>query len=195
MIRVQLSAAEARFGMVVGCGRLTQDLYEDLEGKYGSNKILAGHRYEIDIVGAVAEMVVAKALNKFWAGQEGNFQAADVGHLQVRGTERQDGCLIVHPPPPMNKPKARGDKPGDIFVLVVGLPPYLWIPGWCYGHEAQQPKWWRGQYERPAYFVRQSALRPFNTLGTVVFTDEVVDLPREPQDPTVTEARDNFITV
>lgn len=184
MIRVHLTEAETRFAMNVGVARLGADLYANLGGRYGKNEDLADRRCEIDIVGALGEMAVAKALDKFWAGALGNFKAADVGRVQVRATARLNGSLLLHSP----------DTDEAAFVLVVGLPPDLWIPGWILARAGKNSKWVRKDTGRPAFFVPQAALRPLTELASVAFSSDVVDEPRGPADPVILPNADPALT-
>lgn len=118
--------------------------------------------WQRDIEGGLAEKALAKHLNLYHHGAY-VFRAADIsGTVQVRGTPRADGCLLVHKP-------GRGanlDDPNDAFVLVTGCDGTYTIRGWLPGHAAMLPEYWcdRGRNGRPAFFVPQAALQPIRTL-------------------------------
>lgn len=106
-----------------------------------------------DIEGAAAEMAFAKARNRYWSYSVNTFRSQDVGKVQVRSSFRENGSLIVRP----------HDKDEDIFVLLTGRAPKFRLIGWIRGNEAKRQEWVRAPNEvRPAYFVPQSALRPFS---------------------------------
>lgn len=111
----------------------------------------------LDIESACAELAVAKALGRYWAGSfvgDPSSLNGDVGdELQVRSTWRTNGCLLVHP----------ADRDSDIFVLVVGTAPTYRLAGWTLGETAKKPQFWRDA-ERPCFFVPQSSLAPIGLL-------------------------------
>lgn len=116
----------------------------------------AGGGYDIHVLGAVGEFVVAQALNLFWAGP-GTLRAPDVGRLQVRTRSRSHYELIVHD----------GDDDDAAFVLVTGQGLSYQVHGWMYGLEAKARRYWRDPAGgRPAFFVPQADLRPMDLLLT-----------------------------
>lgn len=111
-----------------------------------------GDGWGVHVTGAVGEFVAAKVFGLFWAGP-GEFRGADVGNwLQVKTTDRPEGCLIVKKWEPENA----------AYVLVVSSDPLTYsIPGWFYGGEAKQKEFFEEKVKgRPAYFVPQGRLRP-----------------------------------
>jgi len=102
----------------------------------------------------MAEKFVAVALGCPEEGEGVNtFKAPDIGdNIQVRQTDRWDGCLIVRD----------DDKDGQFYVCVVGRCPHFRIAGWMLGMEAKQDQWRRSPNGGPpAYFVPQENLYPF----------------------------------
>jgi len=124
------------------------------KGRYGADNVKAG--WQINCDGAAGEMAVAKAFNLYWDGALGNFNAKDVGKLQVRTNPNDWGDLILHPK----------DDDEDIFILVLShLAPTYRLKGWLKGADGKLKKWWRdGAKGRPAYFVPQSALSPIKEI-------------------------------
>jgi len=111
--------------------------------------------FDPDIVGAVGEAAVAKALNYFWLGNGSALDyAGDVGPFHVRATEREGGCLILHD---------RDDDSAQYYLArlkLEGLAPSVELSGWIYGRDGKRQDYWRTDVRCPAYFVPQAALRP-----------------------------------
>jgi hypothetical protein len=112
------------------------------------------------IEGALAEIAVAKVLDRFWTGSVRTFTGGDVGELQVR-------CRIAEP---MDQAKRlivqQKDSPEDVFVLVVGRAPAYRVVGWIQAARAQQQVAWiqnPGNYGE-AFFVPQDALEEIRFL-------------------------------
>lgn len=112
-----------------------------------------GDRWERDIVGAMAEMAVAKGRGSYWTGLGDHTVAADVGtRAQVRSSTRRDASLTIYPP----------DDDSQAFVLVTCEIPVFRIVGWVWGREAKQEKFWRAfenNRHGGAWMVPQAALR------------------------------------
>ena len=106
----------------------------------------------MDIEACAAEMAVAKVAGKYWnAISSGRLKdlGGDVGRgIQVRSTQRMNGCLILHD----------RDDDDHNFFLVIGSIPTFRIPGWIEGHKGKDQRFWRNGDGRPAYFVPQSEL-------------------------------------
>ncbi len=150
-MRITLTPAEYQHAAYAGFVRQAQNLCAGRVDAHG----YSGSGYDIHILGAVGEFVVARALDVFWSGP-GTLRAPDVGLLQVRTATRADSRLIVHPTDPDDAP----------FVLVTGSGLTYVVRGWLLGQDAKQPHWWADptRSQRPAYFVPQAALRPVATL-------------------------------
>jgi hypothetical protein len=110
--------------------------------------------FQLHVIGAWGEAVIAKATGIYWAGDLGapDRGAPDVGRFHVRATLRPDGRLILHP----------DDHDDAPYVLVVPqrLPRFC-IVGWCYGRDGKQAAYWENSNGRPAFFVPWSALTSF----------------------------------
>jgi hypothetical protein len=108
---------------------------------------------ENDVNGAAAEMVVAKALNRYWSGSVNTFKnGADVGEsIQVRWSPKDHNSLIV-----------RDNDPDDqwFFFVTGDLSRGMRIHGYIRGGEAKREEWRedRGGYGKPAFFVPHAAL-------------------------------------
>jgi hypothetical protein len=112
--------------------------------------------WQREIEGALGEIVVAKAFDRYWLAAESYARATgDVARLQVRSTSREGGGLIVHP----------DDADDAVFILViVGRPPRFRVPGWLPGDEAKLDRWWRDDIPVPAFLIPQNELRPIDEL-------------------------------
>jgi hypothetical protein len=148
VIEVRLSWGELQVGAFAGVMRRVVNLHD---GHVHRWRYDAGEDWQIGIEGTLAELAVAKALDRYWTpvARYGRDVVADVGRrYQVRSTPRLDGCLIVH-----------DDDPDDhLYVLVVGTAPELRIVGCILGDAAKRPEFWRTDVRFPAYFVPQVAL-------------------------------------
>lgn len=104
---------------------------------------------DMQIDGAMAEMAVAKLLDKYFP----NDFKTDISHdIEVRTTRHPNGCLIVR----------QNDSDAKRYVLVICETPKFHIIGWVWGSDAKRPEYWRAPNGRPgAYFVPQSALKSF----------------------------------
>ena len=124
------------------------------EGMNHSSTYRRSHltRLEQETVGACAEMAVSKALGFPWTPSVNTFHhIADVGkEIEVRGTTRIDGSLIVRD----NDPDHR------FYFLVVGEPPNLEVVGYIQGSKAKQEQWLRNPNgHRESWFVPQNELQ------------------------------------
>jgi hypothetical protein len=159
---IELSNHNLKTAGLIGVDRNINGLKK--EGQFGCNNVAVGWQSNCD--DACGELALAKYLGIFWDGNMGDFQAADVGALQVRTTSLETGALILYPT----------DKDDDVFVLVLShkVPVYM-LSGWIYGREGKLEKWWRdGTRGRPAFFVPQSELHEMSTLPLQRDTDRAL---------------------
>ena len=149
---VQLTRWELYFAALVGVRRNIASFQVRSTNKV-KNKDFGWHT---DIEAACAEMAVAKHFNFYWDGSVNTFKLPDVGGIQVRHTQKLDGCLIVRP----------DDSDEGIYLSVVGTSPIYLIVGWSYGHEAKQDQYLEPGYNDmpPAWFVPQKYLRDIHEL-------------------------------
>lgn len=146
---ITLSWHEVWQASIAGVARRVSALRNQRGDRYGKP---AADLWGMDIEADCAEMALAKHLGRYWvpaASDPASIESDVGGGHQCRSTPRADGCLILHP----------GDADGHTFWLVTGHAPELVIVGSITGAAGKQEKWWRGQMERPAFFVPQSALR------------------------------------
>jgi hypothetical protein len=152
---VALTNAEALIAWHVAAMRQADNVRRGTSPKHGAPRGSGGDA--ANVLGAKAEMAVAKALGVYWSGALGDYAAADVGGYEVRAVEEQLRRLIIHP----SDVERRADRPfiSVVFDRETGLRAHL--RGWIYASDAARPEWWQdptGQ-GRHAYFVPNDALR------------------------------------
>jgi hypothetical protein len=117
-------------------------------------------RLHDDVLGACAELAVAKWLGVQWSRSVDTFHSeADVGEdVDVRCTTNDNGSLIMRD----------NDQPWRWMVLVSGTPPVLSLRGYVRGSDAMTPQYWCNPHGyRGAWFVPQSDLLPITADGIV----------------------------
>lgn len=147
MTDVVLEAHEIRHAALIGVGRnLVAKRQRRRPLIPGSNTFLA------DIAGAVAELVVAKALGVYWAPNVGgnDHVRGDVGMFQVRSSAQP--FLVI-------RDRDLDEQP---YVLVTGQPPDMSIRGWLYAREAKTSEYRDpgGGWAVPAQYLRSWEDRP-----------------------------------
>jgi hypothetical protein len=150
-VPVVLQPHEVRNAVLVGVGRNLEAKRQQRQALIpGSNTFLG------DIVGALGEVVVAKALGVYWCPDIGgnDHQRGDVAGLQVRSTTRWPVQLVIRD----------RDDDDDVFVLVTGQPPCLTIAGWMRAADARRPEWQAPADHPgpPAHLVPATALVQWN---------------------------------
>ena len=153
---VHLEPWELALGAKVGVARAAYAQANGLQNARGLAAARGAQVWALDVVGAMAEVAVAKRLDRYWEAYVGppTPHRPDVGLVEVRWAGPPTGHLIV---PPL------GDGP---YVLVTGDAPDLTIHGWLDAAEARRGDWYaegRGPGSG-AYWVPQSALRPIGEL-------------------------------
>jgi hypothetical protein len=152
---ISLSNTEIRVAALMGADRRVSAINAARTGLAGQ---AAESKWHDDWIGALGELAVAKAINRYPAGiAEIPDYAGDIyPGIEVRTSARADGCLIVRP----------RDKPGRPYVLVLGLAPELKVAGWMLGGDAMRPRYWREGFNgrAAAYFVPATELRPITEL-------------------------------
>ena len=146
MVEVRLSPAEMLLGAQAGAMRQIENL------KTNGSKPTHGletnaNDWQIHIEGVLKEQAVAKHLNRYWSGK-GERGGIDVHDVDVRSTERRNGCLIIH----------KSDPDDRFFYLVTGINGVYQIHGGMYARDAKREEFWRADLPRPAFFVPQCAL-------------------------------------
>lgn len=130
--------------------RMTEVIFKGMGETHGSQK---HDDFQRHMNGALGEIAVAKFLNVYWKGK-GDCFGIDIGGgdrepHEVRATQRDDGCLILHP----------NDRDNCTFWLVTGMRNVWTIQGWLVAVNGKQDRYWRDPGTgRPAYFVPQDRL-------------------------------------
>lgn len=148
MVEVTLTWEELHQSAIVGCNRKIRALRKDFDHRYGYDPSSAAEDWGTNILGAIAEMAVAKHLNIFWADRPELDYKGDVGRYQVRTTWRPNGSLLLHD----------DDKDGQVFILACGCPPTWRLAGWLLAVDGKQPRYWQTRTGRPCYMVPQTDL-------------------------------------
>jgi hypothetical protein len=149
MIEVTLHTFEVKMGAAVGMDRHIAALDRRLPDRHG----FTGDGWKVHVEGALGELAVAKALNRFWNGSVNTFKGGDLGRLQVRTRSRHDYDLIVRD----------SDADDEYFMLVTGQCPSYQVHGYIKGADAKQPQWLQTHGDRPAaWFIPKDALTPLN---------------------------------
>jgi hypothetical protein len=147
-MKIKLTPIEIYQAGVVGLARRIDSIKKGLTNKVPSD----AHQWQVDIEGALAEMAVAKGINRYAGLTIGNYGGADVDRFHVRHSQRPDACLIVRPE----------DDADAWYVLVTGLEGEYVVHGHIHGRDTRQREWWREPNNRPgAWFVPQAALTAF----------------------------------
>lgn len=147
MIEVRLTRDEMEFAAMVGARRQIASILAGRKDAYGYN----GDPWQAHIEGAMGELVMAKARNRFWTGCGQSLRDdTDVGGVQIRTRRNHDYELYLWP----------NDPEDAYWVLVTGQPPVFRVRGYILGSEAKRPEWFKSLGREPAYFVPTSELKP-----------------------------------
>lgn len=148
MIEVKLTESEMRMAAGVGIDRQIQSVVRGLQDKHG----YTGNGWDIHILGALTELVVAKHFGLYWEGGVNTFKKPDVAGYQIRYNNTTPNYLIIRPE----------DDVKETYICVVGKAPTFFIAGWMTGKEAKVKKWFGNPFKnkRPdAFCVPVNELR------------------------------------
>lgn len=150
-----LERKELSVAAMTGVMRYIENVYAQKPQKYGTPR----RSWDIDIYAAIGEMVVARLLNEYWC--PGTWGTPDLPKrlIEVRSTGWKNGKLILHP-------EDADDCP---FVLVTIDGSVARLPGWIYGRDGKNQRWWQTEGSRqalqyPCFMVPQHELRPIEDL-------------------------------
>lgn len=139
-------------GAFAGVGREINALKNRRPSAHGNSERKAWSQH---IDGALAEMAVAKLLDRYWCNpivDRSLRELSDVStDVQVRSTANPVGSLILHP----------HDLDDARFYLVITSPtpsPRFLIVGWIAARDGKQQRFWRTDRPNPAYFIPQEVL-------------------------------------
>ncbi len=149
---VLLTDAEMEWARTVGARRQEENVAAGLRDKYGAARAGGAN---LHVLGAIGEITVAHAMKYQYGYPQDVFKGKDYGPYQVRTRRFRRMKLLLHP----------DDADNDVFIAVYGIPPEMWIAGWCYGAEGKARPYWQDPLGgRPCYFVPNAALHDFVTL-------------------------------
>lgn len=105
------------------------------------------------VSGALGEMVLAKAANRYWSkGERGD---PDVDDMEVRTTVYPNGSMLLHP----------DDDDHKVSILVTGSIGNFKIVGYIRNKEGKEKGTWEERKEgRPCFYVKQENLIPFTNM-------------------------------
>jgi len=162
IIRMRPTQSELCFAQNVGMLRNTVAIRAGTPPRHGCEQ----NRWDVNINGAIGEMMLAKYLGIYWAGAIGDKLAADVGkYYQVRATDHPYGKLIAHP----------SDVDWQPFVLARILLPEVHLVGWLWGGDAKQDEFWKTDVREPAFFAF-----PVNGMETLPDEDAIEQRALDP---------------
>jgi hypothetical protein len=155
---VPLTWPEICICVQVGGMRQVQNMKTEAKSRYGADDLEDWNKH---IVSCHGEMGAAKYLDRFWSGNVGNKQAADVGACyQVRATAYPQGRLLLHP----------NDHDHMPYILARVIRNQVILVGWVYGREGKQKEYWTTlpkHPNRPAFFVPDDVLHDMTTVTEI----------------------------
>lgn len=108
--------------------------------------------WDRDIIGALAEMAVARYFGVFWSGTVGRIDLPDVGRIQVRSKKLDGDRLVIRP----------DDSDEQVFVSVLVRTPVFRLCGWLRAGEAKRQEC--GDIVSGRFFVPDGELHPMDAL-------------------------------
>lgn len=113
---------------------------------------------DIEWMGMLGEMAVAKYTNRFWTSAGGDIGCPDTGDYEVRTVGGENYRLILH----------RDDHDDMPYVLAwvsrVRLP-FVILKGFLFARDGKRQEWWQDPNTgRPAFFVPNENLLPMSAL-------------------------------
>lgn len=149
---------EVAMGGKVAVSRKVGNLVKKRQEAYGAGDY-SGLGVDMDWLGIMGEIAVAKYLDTYWPGLGLEFGAIDAGVAEVRAVDNDDHRLIVHP-------KDRDNAPFVSALVVRSALPLVTLRGWMMGRDAKQPEFWSDPTGkgRPAFFPPNKMLRPMPDL-------------------------------
>jgi hypothetical protein len=150
---VRLSGDEMYQGAIVGLRRQLRAVVKGSKPRFPER--YPGELFAYHIIGAMAEVAVAKYLGVYWSAHTGKFSCGDVGEFEVRWSMRSD--LKVRP------------RDSGIIVSVTGQPPEFKVVGWISADRARRLVGLTSPAKgKPAYFVPHEMLEPPEILREMI---------------------------
>lgn len=135
--QLPLTSDQWELAAKIGCKRRIDSVLRDYQNPNTGND-----SWDMDIEGALAELVVAEYLGLEWSQSIDNLDGPDVGYnVQVRSTHNVDSPEL---------PVREKDKPGDYFVSVAHVPrcKNFIIAGCIPGVFAKTDEFWRNANQK-----------------------------------------------
>ena len=151
-IDIQMSAEDWMVAATKGAIRQLQAIKQDRMGKDHGSTSQRGvsRRLGDSILGELGEMATARALHSIQTSFFESLRAADIaGRYEVRTTDRDDGCLLLH----------RTSPDDAIYVLAVVQGLTVSLRGWIQAKDGKKGSNWR-RGDPGCFFVPQSDLHP-----------------------------------
>ncbi len=146
---VKMSTQEMYLAGVVGLRRNIESIHSGRKPRFPES--VSGELFGFHILGAMAEMVVAKYLDKYWECHINHFESGDLGEYEIRYSMRSD--LKIR------------ERDTGIVISVTGKPPEFIIAGWADASEAKKKYTATSPREGPpAYFVPHADLQDVELL-------------------------------
>lgn len=149
--RVYLKFYEIGMAKFIADWRISESKKKNLKERF-KEPMDDDHNRDINYLGAMGEVAVAKYLNQYWGGTVNTFHSvADVGiDVEVRASRKMKQDLIVR----------KNDREDSFYFLVIQLSEETYkIAGFIKGSDAKQEEYYMSPNSRPkAYFVPQSDL-------------------------------------
>ena len=142
--------------LLAGLGGLMRRLHAIRKGRRDPTGARAAEKWGHDVVGALGEYAICKALGLHWDATVGRLDAADAGRLEVRCTTYLRGHLILHP----------RDHPDRSYILTLLHDTTIHTPGWLPGSVGMSPQYLQADARHgEAYYIPQADLYPMEQLA------------------------------
>ncbi len=162
---VTLEEHELLYAAMGGCQRRIKAMRKGRQQYHGADD-REDRLWQLDVIGALGECGVAKALRLYWTPATDRPLTSlegDVSHVQVRSTSYKTGHMLVY----------EYDDDDAPFVFCIVKEPWVKIVGWLYGKEAKQLGEARDSGTSVTYWVKQEMLRPLWELAPIIEGDGV----------------------
>lgn len=166
-LEVDLDEFEVRQGVMAAMERRLLAMRRRRPQLHGADA--RNNEWQIEVMGCLAEMAVAKYLDRFWVGATNRSLKSlpgDVGVVQVRSTQHHDGHLIVYGTDPDAAPFVLAIVGSTFVADTANL--RVRLAGWTTGEAAKANAAPRKGYTGNEFWVPQSRLRPMSTLASYV---------------------------
>lgn len=148
---INLTVYEMEMAALVGVQRILENHQTGVSNlTYNAS---ASMLWQNGVLGALGEMILAKAANRYWSkGERGD---TDVNGIDVRTTAYETGSLLLH----------KEDDDHRVSVLVIGSIGTFRIVGYIRNKEGKEKGTWEERKEgRPCFYVKQKDLIPFTNM-------------------------------